>query len=442
LSHTTSKHRTALFLTKRWWHIPLWTWFLAFVFFLAGVVVYSFFFAHRAEIEFRPAHTFKVSDPEFFGSAHALGDPMPVHGNRITLLHNGDQIFPAMLAAIRDAKLSVNFEAFLFHSGTVGSQFRDAFIERARAGVRVRVLFDGIGSGSSLDNSDIDLMRQAGCHVEYYHPTRSWRLDRINRRSHRRVLVVDGKVGFTGGVGFSDEWQGNADSPDHWREVHAKLEGPVVAKLQGAFQQHWVRSTGEALSGAHEFPELKPVGDLRAQVIASHSFSVAALPLLQAVAISAANRRVCITNAYCTPNDDQVELLIAAVKRGVSVELLLPGKHHDQPATKAAGRTAYGKLLEGGVKIFEYQPTMIHSKTMVVDGLFSLIGTSNLDSRSAFINEEIDVSVYDADFGREMETVFDTDLKNARPYTLQDFKSRGPWERASEALTQPFRSQL
>lgn len=409
---------------------------------IAGVVVYSFFFNRRAMLEFRPQHTFAVADPEFFASAHALADPLPIAGNRITLLHNGDEIFPALLAAIGGAKQSVNFEAFLFQSGTVASQFRDAFIERAKAGVRVRVLLDGIGSGLSLDNKDVEAMRRAGCQVEYYHPTRGWRVDKLNRRTHRRVLVVDGKIGFTGGAGFSDEWSGHAQDPNHWRDVHAKIEGPIVAKMQGAFQQHWVRASGEIVAGAFEFPALEAVGNLRAQVIASHSFSIAALPLVQATAIAAAKRRVCITNAYCTPNDDQVELLVAAVKRGVSVELLLPGKHHDQPATRAAGRTAYGKLLEGGVKIFEYQPTMIHSKTMVVDGLFAVFGSSNLDSRSGAINEELDISVYDAAFGKEMEGVFDADLGNARPYTLKEFKQRGVWERASEALTAPFHSQL
>lgn len=429
-------------LRKKWWRIPVGVWLTVFLLFLAGGVVFSIFFVRRNVIEYQPPHQFSVRDPAFFGSAHALGDPLPVAGNKITLLHNGDQIFPAMLTAIRGAKASVNFEAFLFNSGTVGSAFRDAFVERARAGVKVRVLLDGLGSSSKLKNEDVEAMRAGGCHFAYYHPTHSWRIDRINRRTHRRILVIDGRLAFTGGVGFADEWQGNADSPQHWREVHAQIEGPLVAKLQGAFQQHWVRATGEALGGIHEFPTLAPVGPLRAQMTASHSYSIAPLPLLQAVAIASADKRISITNAYCTPTDDQVALLNAAVQRGVDVQMLLPGKHHDQPATKAAGRTAYGKLLTGGVKIFEYSPTMIHSKTMVVDGMFAIFGTSNLDTRSAMINEELDISVYDEGFGRQMETVFDADLKNAKPYTLEQFKKRSLWERMSEALTMPFHSQL
>ncbi|HEV7866709.1 MAG TPA: phospholipase D-like domain-containing protein [Chthoniobacteraceae bacterium] len=429
-------------LAKKKWKLPIGAWLGMALLLFVGFAIFSFFFLRRQIVEYLPEHTFSVADPAFFGSAHALADPLPVDGNKIELLHNGDQIFPSMLAEIRGAQKSVNFQAFIMYSGEIGGAFRDAFIERARAGVRVRILLDGLGSGSKLDNNDVKAMEQAGCSVAYYHPMRSWRIDRVNRRSHRRILVVDGKVGFTGGVGFADDWRGNADAKDHWREVHARLEGPVVAKLQGAFQQHWMKERKEAISGPDEFPLLEPVGKLKAQVTASHSFSLAPLPLVQAVAIAAAEKRIWITNPYCTPTDDQVELLARAVKRGVDVRLLLPGKHNDQPATKAAGRTAYGKLLKGGVKIFEYEPTMIHSKTMVVDGLFSMFGTSNLDARSSQINEEIDVSVYDAGFGREMEQVFEKDLAVSRLYTMEEFHRRSIWERCGEWITRPFRSQL
>jgi cardiolipin synthase A/B len=420
--------------------VGLWLVIVAVV---AGIfTVYGLFFVRREVIDHRPGHGFAVSDPAFFGSAHALADPAPVPGNKIVLLHNGDEIFPALLAAIRGAKKSVNFEAFLFESGKVGNQFRDLFCEKARAGVRVRVLLDGVGSGTGLDDDDVATMKKAGCQFAYYHPTRSWRFDRTNHRTHRRILVIDGRVGFTGGVGFADQWQGAGDSEEHWRDVHARIEGPLVAKLQGAFQQHWVKSFGDTLSGPDEFPPLTPAGDMQAQVIAAHSHSVAALPLTQAVAIAAAEKRIWITNAYCTPSDGQVETLCEAVKRGVDVRLLVPGPHNDQPHTKAAGRTAYGKLLEGGVKIFEYEPAMIHSKTMVVDGHFAILGSSNLDARSAQINEELDVTVYDQGFGREMEQVFERDLQRSKPYTMEDFKGRSLWERLSEWAMIPLRSQL
>ncbi len=428
--------------SRKWWRIPLGAWAFMLGVVLIVAVLIALFFVKREVLEYRPEHTFNVRAPEFFGSAHAMADPIPVEGNKIELLQNGDEIFPAMLEAIRGAKKSVNFEAFLFSSGTVGSQFRDAFIERARAGVIVRVILDGIGSGADLDNEDVEAMKQAGVRFAYFHPVRAWRVDRLNRRTHRRILVVDGKIGFTGGVGFADEWLGDGHTKDEWRETHARIEGPLVGKLQGAFQQHWAREAEAALAGADEFPALKPAGTMRGQMIASHSFSVAPLPLVQANAIAAAERRISITNAYCMPNEDQVELLLRAVKRGVDVRLLLPGKHNDQPATKAAGRTAYGKLLEGGVKIYEFEPTMIHCKTMVVDGYFAMFGSSNLDSRSSQINEELDITVCDETFGAEMERVFDDDLKFSKPYTLEEYQQRTLWERATEWLSVPFRSQL
>jgi cardiolipin synthase len=224
--------------------------------------------------------------------------------------------------------------------------------------------------------------------------------------------------------------------------MHARVEGPLVGNLQAAFQEHWVKTFNEALSGADQFPALKPAGELKAQVVTSRSFSMAPVPLLQAVAFTAATKKIWITNAYCTPTDDQVEQLVKAVQRHVDVRLLLPGPNNDQPLTKSAGRTAYGKMLEGGVKIFEYQPTMIHEKSMVIDGLFSMFGSSNFDARSSEINEELDVVVYDQSFGREMESVFEKDLAQAREYTLEDFKKRTLWERATEWLTIPFRSQF
>jgi cardiolipin synthase len=221
-----------------------------------------------------------------------------------------------------------------------------------------------------------------------------------------------------------------------------RIEGPLVGQMQAAFQEHWVKTFGEALSGADQFPALPEAGNIKAQLVTSRSFSMAPVLLVEAVAFTAAKKRICITNAYCTPTSDQVEQLVKAVQRGVDVRILLPGPNNDQPMTKSAGRTAYGKMLEGGVKIFEYQPTMIHEKSMVIDGLFSMFGSSNLDARSSEINEELDVVVYDEKFGREMETVFEKDFAQSREYTLREFNNRSLWERTTEWLMLPFRSQL
>jgi cardiolipin synthase len=410
--------------------------------FVGIVLIFCLFFIRRHALEYRLDHTFTIQSPEFFRSALALGNPVPLAGNKIELLNNGDEFFPAMLQAIGGAQQSINFAAYIFKSDAIGRQFRDAFCDRARAGVEVRLLLDGIGSSWGLENSDVEMMKNAGCKFSYYHPVRSWRMDRTNRRSHRRILVVDGKVGFTGGAAFSETWSGHAQDKDHWRDTHLRCEGPIVTALQASFQSHWIKTFQEALSGAAQFPRLTSAGDLNAQVIETRSFSSPPVPLVQAVTFAAAEKRIWITNPYCTPTDDQVELLVRAVQRGVDVRLLLPGPHNDQPLTRSAGRSAYGRLLAGGVKIFEYQPTMIHSKMMVADGLFSMVGTSNLDARSSEINEEIDVVIYDEGFGRRMEQTFEGDLVRARPYTREDFKNRSLWERLTEWLAIPFRSQL
>ncbi|MEP6809581.1 MAG: phospholipase D-like domain-containing protein [Chthoniobacterales bacterium] len=423
-------------------HFTKGEWISATLAFLAVVLIFCLFFIRRTSLDYNLTHTFAIRSPEFFGSALALAHPIPITGNKIDLLENGDEFFPAMLEAIRGAKQSVNFQSYIMKSDAIGHEFRDALCEKAKSGVVVRVLLDGVGSGWSLDNSDVKMMKEAGCKFAYYHPVASWRVDRTNRRSHRRVLVVDGKVGFTGGAAFSEQWSGHAQDKLHWRDTHARLEGPIVNALQAAFQAHWIKTSKEALSGDGQFPALPPAGNLRAQVVESKSFSSAPIPLVQAITFAAAEKRIWITNPYCTPTDNQVALLVQAKQRGVDVRLLLPGPHNDQPLTQSAGRSAYGKLLEGGVKIFEYQPTMIHAKTMVADGLFSMVGSSNLDGRSSEINEELDVVVYDPEFGRRMEESFEKDLVVSREYTLEEFNQRGVWERLTEWLAIPFRSQL
>lgn len=438
----TKRARNSHWLNNRWWKFAIGEWIAFTLFFLALVLVFCLFFIRRHTLEYHLEHSFAVRDAEFIGSALALGDPVLVPGNKLEVLENGDAYFSAMLDAIREAKRTINFEAFIFYSDGVGHQFRDALIERARAGVEVRVLLDGVGSSSKLDNSDVRQMQQAGCKFTYYHPIASLRLDRTNRRSHRRVLVVDGKLAFTGSVGFADKWSGHAQDRDHWRDAQIRIEGPLVAKLQAAFQEHWVKTFDEALSGADQFPQLTQAGDVKAQIVSSHSFSMAPVPLVQAVAFTAAEHRIWITNAYCTPTEDQVKQLVKAVQRGVDVKLLLPGPNNDQPMTKSAGRAAYGKLLEGGVKILEYQPAMIHQKSIVVDGLFTMFGSSNFDARSSEINEELDVVVYDAKFGAAMERSFEKDLKLSKEYTLEEFKNRSLWERTTEWLMLPFRSQM
>ena len=388
-------------------------------------------------------HDFTVGDATFLPSA-LPGTPLTA-GNRLEILENGDGIFPPMLQAIAAARKTVDFEAYIFWSGAVASRFRDALVERATHGVEVRVLLDAVGSpGRKLESSDVDALKRAGCRVEFFHPRAPWKIWVLNHRTHRRILVVDGRVGFTGGAGFADEWAGNADSPEHWRETQVRVEGPAVRGLQRAFQENWSEVTGEALVGDDFFPALPPAGSAKAAVVPSSPLSaMSGAGRVYAISLAASTKEVWIANSYFLPDEPTEGLLVAAARRGVDVRVIVPSDAHDDvPATKAGGRAAFGRLLEGGVKMFEYQPTMFHPKTMVVDGIFSTVGSANFDDRSFHLNEEINVFVYDADFAARMRDLFERDLKRCREYTLAMWKDRPLKKRISEWLAGPFRSEL
>jgi cardiolipin synthase len=388
-------------------------------------------------------HGFTVNEPTFLPSA--LPGPTMTAGNRLELLENGDAAFPAMLAAISSAQKSVNFEAYIFWSGEVGARFRDALAERAAHGVAVRVLLDAIGSaGRRLKASDVEAMRRAGCHVEFFHSTKPWTVWVFNHRNHRRVLVVDGTLGFTGGMGFADQWLGDADSPEHWRDTQVRVEGPAVRGLQRAFQENWSEVTGEALVGDEFFPALAQAGSSSAAVVPSSPLAaISGAGRVYAISLAAAAKEIWIANSYFLPDDAAIDLLVAGVKRGVDVRVIVPSdEQNDVPATKAAGRSNFGPLLEGGVKIYEYQPTMFHLKTMVVDGIFSTLGSANFDDRSFHLNEEINLFVYDAEFAGLMKERYRRDLLRCRPYTHAMWKERPLKKRVTEWLARPFRSEL
>ena len=388
-------------------------------------------------------HGFTVADPTFLPSA--LPGPTMTAGNRLELLENGDAVFPAMLAAIASAQKTVNFEAYIFWSGEVGSRFRDAFAERAAHGVAVRVLLDAVGSSrGSLKPSDVETMRRAGCHVEFFHSTKPWMLWVVNHRNHRRVLVVDGTVGFTGGVGFADQWRGDADSRGHWRDTQVRVEGPAVRGLQRAFQENWSETTGEPLVGAEFFPALPQVGSTSVAVVPSSPLAaMSGAGRVYAISLAAAVKEIWIANSYFLRNETTSGLLIAAVERGVDVRVMIPSDAQDDvPATKAAGRSSFGPLLEGGVKFFEYQPTMFHLKTMVVDGIFSTVGWANFDDRLFHLNEEINLFAYDAAFAALTKERYLRDQSRCRPYTTAMWKARSLKKRLTEWLVGPFRSEL
>jgi cardiolipin synthase A/B len=387
-------------------------------------------------------HCYGISDPQFRREMSVMLGPSITSGNRVTALHNGEEIFPSMLAAIRGATVSVTFETHIYWSGEIGREFADALSERARAGVPVHVILDWVGS-VQMDDAVLVQMEEAGARVQKYRPLRWYDLSRLNNRTHRKILVVDGRVGFTGGVGIADLWQGRAQDPDHWRDIHFRVEGPVVAQFQAAFNDNWIKTTGEVLNDSTFFPALEPAGALDAHMfIASPAGGGESMHLMYLMAIAAATGSIDLAASYFVPDELLIDALIAALHRGVRLRILLPGPHLDSETVKIASRGSWGELLRNGADVQIYQPTMLHTKLLVVDREFVSVGSTNFDMRSLKLNDEASLNIYDRDFALEMTRSFEEDLKRAEPFTWEAWRDRPLRERLSEQLIRPFRSQL
>ncbi|MGZ9076031.1 MAG: phospholipase D-like domain-containing protein, partial [Burkholderiaceae bacterium] len=334
------------------------------------------------------------------------------------------------------------FETYIYWSGEIGKRFSAALAERARAGVKVNVLVDWVGS-QKMDQDSIETMTQAGVEFRKYRPLRWYNLGRINNRTHRKLLVVDGRIGFTGGVGIADNWTGNAQDPEHWRDNHYRLEGPAVAQMQAAFMDNWTKVSGSVLHGDPYFPPQKPSGQMYAQVFQSSSEGGSeSMHLMYLLSIAAATKTIDLAMAYFVPDKVTSEALVSAIKRGVRVRLILPGHHMDTEFVRSASRASWGPLLQGGALIHEYQPTMYHVKLLIVDGIWSSVGSTNFDPRSFRLNDEANLNVYDAEFARRQTQTFDTDLKHARRITYEQWEAR-PWhEKLKERGAALFSSQL
>jgi cardiolipin synthase A/B len=380
-------------------------------------------------------HLYPVDDPQFDRAMGMLLGPDITAGNRVEVLVNGDQIFPAMLEAIRGARETVLFETFIYWSGEIGDQFADALAERARAGVRVHVLLDWVGS-LEIDQSLRKRMEEAGGEVHMFHPLRWYNLGRINNRTHRKLLIVDGRTGFTGGVGIAPPWTGNAQDEQHWRDMHFRVQGPVVAQMQSVMLSNWSKTTGRVLHGADYFPELEAAGTQRAQMFSSSpSAGSDSMQLMYLIAITAAVRSIDIASAYFVPDEVVREALVAASRRGVRLRVITPGKRIDTSTVRHASRALWGELLEAGAEIHEYQPTMYHCKMVIVDGLLASVGSTNFDPRSFHLNDEANLNVYEAGFARRLTEVFEDDLRRCKQITLEQWQRRPAWEKARERVT-------
>jgi cardiolipin synthase len=387
-------------------------------------------------------HQFGVRDLAFLQTMYALTGAPLSYGNRVELLRNGSRIFPSMLSAIKAAKKTINLEFYIYWDGEIGRVFAEALAERARAGVRIRVILDAVGS-AVMSQSLVDFMTRNGIDVEWYHPIRWYTLSRANHRTHRKLLIVDGEIGFSGGVGIADDWLGDADAKNHWRDTVARVEGPVVTQMQFAFMDNWVKSRGELLTGLDYFPQLEPCGNHTAQVIkSSPSEGSSTVKLLYIISIVSARQSIYISNAYFVPDRDTIRALEGAVRRGVDVRVIVPGEFTDVPLVRQASRLHYDLLLRRGIRIFEYQPTMMHAKTMVVDGIWSTIGSSNFDDRSFRLNDEVNVNVYDEGIAKEMETMFMDDLAHSTEVSLKRWFKRPFFEKVKETVAGVLRKQL
>ncbi|MEO5701204.1 MAG: phospholipase D-like domain-containing protein [Casimicrobiaceae bacterium] len=408
---------------------------------LATLLVVNFLPGEK-KIERQLERLYGTSDPQFRRSLSVLLGPPLVDGNRFETLRNGDEIFPAMLTAIGAAKTSITFETYIYWSGDIGKKFVDALAERASKGVKVHVLLDWLGS-SKMDAELLDKMKKSGVQVERYHEPRWYNLGRMNNRDHRKMLVVDGRMGFTGGVGIADKWTGHGQDPEHWRDTHFRAEGPVVAQMQAVFMDNWTKSTGKVLHGGAYFPSLAPVGDAAAQTFASSPGGGSeSMHLMYLLAITAAEHTIHLSSSYFVPEELTSRALVDALKRGVKVQIITPGTDIDTEVVRKASRARWGELLQAGAEISEYQPTMFHCKVMVVDGRLVSVGSTNFDNRSFRLNDEANLNVVDPAFAARQVEIFQQDLAQSRRITYEAWLDRPFTEKVLEHAASIFGAQL
>ena len=408
---------------------------------VVGLLI-SNFVGGETKIERRIDRLYTLDDPRFVKELGVLLGPPFVPGTKIRTLLNGDQIFPPMLAAIRGAKVSITFETYIYWAGDIGREFASALAERARQGVKVHVLLDWVGS-AKMEEELVQTMTQAGVQVQRFHPPHWSNLGRMNNRTHRKLLVVDGLVGFTGGVGVAPEWTGNAQDPEHWRDTHFEVAGPVVAQMQSVFIDNWIKVTGSVLHGPDYFPDLSPAGPAAAQMFSSSpSGGSESMQLMYLFAVTAASRSIDLSAAYFVPDELTMQALTAALKRGVKLRIVVPGKHIDSDTVRVASRAQWGPLLSAGAVIAEYKPTMYHCKVMVVDGLLTSVGSTNFDNRSFRLNDEATLNIIDKEFAQAQIAHFEADLAQSHRVSYAEWKERPLRERLGEWLASIIHTQL
>jgi cardiolipin synthase len=403
------------------------------------VLIVRNFFGTEKKIKHRIVADYGVGSPTFVRTVgHLLGPPL-VAGNQVTILQNGEEIFPAMLAAIRTAKRTITFENFVFAEGRVSDAFAEALAERARAGVKVHFLQDALGC-DCLHGRAMNLLRQSGVELEVF---RFFEITQLNSRTHRKLLVVDGRVGFIGGVAICDAWEGDGLKAGNWRDTQYRIEGPVVAQAQQAFMENWMQTRACVLHGDAYFPALSPVGDDLCHIFKSSSSEGAdSARLMLLLSIAAAQHSIRIANAYFLLDDLCRQTLVEACQRGVQVEIVTTGPDIDQRMVRQAGRARWGPLLKAGARIYEYQPARFHCKYMIVDDCWSSVGSCNLDNRSLRLNEEANLDILDKAFAARHVETFEQDKARSREITLNEWHRRPVLEKVTGRVAVLFRSQI
>jgi cardiolipin synthase A/B len=379
---------------------------------------------------------------EFMRAFGSVAGHLTQDSNSVELYQNGAEIFPPMLDAIATARDSVHFSTYVFEAGRIPDAFGSAFADAAKRGAEVRVILDRHGA-KKIPAPLVKRMRDAGCDVQWFRRAQWYDWEEYNRRTHRRLLVIDGEVGFTGGVGIADEWDGNGDSPNHWRDSHVRVRGPAVAALQSAFVDNWNEATGELVLGARYFPTLERRGDTRVSIIQSTPANASSAAQRSVAAIIAgATHTLYITNAYFVPTPPFVRALCDARSRGVEVKVVVAGPYHNKPAVRRASRHTWSDLLAGDVGLYEHQLTMVHAKVIVADGCVTCVGSINFDPRSFALNAECAAVMLDDGIAQAATKAFSADLANSRRVTTSDIDALSILSRAIDAGAYWVRSQL
>jgi len=383
-----------------------------------------------------------VESPQFPLTMTGMTGMPLVPGNQVALFNNGDQFFPAMLDAIESAEHSITMEQYIFWEGKVGRRFAEAFAEKARSGVQVKLLLDAVGS-STLGEPIVKILEAGGCQLAWFRPIHWYTMIRANRRDHRKSLMVDGKIAVTGGAGIADHWLGDAQGARSWRDLMVRVEGPAAIGQQSGFAQNWLQCTGEILTGEDYFPLPRNAGTIDVQTIVSSPLEgMGASGTMHLIAVQCARRHLCIANPYFIPDPRLIEMLGQAVRRGVAVKLMVAGRHNDTWWARQNSVRLYGRLLQAGVEIFEFLPSMLHQKTVLVDDAWGSVGTANFDNRSFALNDETSVCFHDRDLVSQLHEIFLADLERCKKVSLRQWKKRGFWQRAGEQFASLMEDQM